>query len=346
MHKFDYSFLKNGKIDANLLNIVVRIYGLRNLDKERQAKFPKVFTELEKIAKVQSVKYSNAIEGIVTTDERILSIVTESTAPLNHDEAEIAGYRDVLNLIHGDFSDITFDTTTILGLHRQLLALVGGGGYYKTQDNLIMKVDGAGQRRVRFRPVSAKETVTAMEQMVLAYIEANNNPRINKLLLIPCVVLDFLCIHPFSDGNGRMSRLLTLLLLYQSGFDGGKYISLEQQISEHKDLYYEALETSSAGWHENANDYSAFIFNFLAMLYACYKALDRRFAVVNSKRVTKKARVEATVLNSLQPISKKEICTILPDVSPTTVEAVLGKMVQSGSVKKVGSGQSTKYFRK
>ena len=163
---------------------------------------------------------------------------------------------------------------------------------------------------------------------------------------MPCVILDFLCIHPFSDGNGRMSRLLTLLLLYQNGFDGGKYISLEEQINKHKDLYYEALEQSSSKWHENKNDYTPFIFNFLTMLYLCYKELDKRFAVVNSKRVTKKARIEATVLNSLQPISKKEICNILPDVSPTTVEAVLGRMVRTGSVQKLGSGQSTRYYRK
>ena len=184
-----------------------------------------------------------------------------------------------------------------------------------------------------------------MEQLILAYMDARSNSNINGLLLIPCVILDFLCIHPFRDGNGRMSRLLSLLLLYKNGFDAGKYVSYEEQINNFKANYYDALEQSSVGWQNNENDYIPFIQNFLSMLYMCYKELDKRFNVVNSNKITKKARVEATVLNSLIPISKMEICDILPDVSPTTVESVLSVMVKDGRIRKVGYSRGTKYIR-
>ena len=184
-----------------------------------------------------------------------------------------------------------------------------------------------------------------MEQLELAYMEARNDAGINQLLLIPCVILDFLCIHPFRDGNGRMSRLLSLLLLYKNGYDAGKYISFEEQINNYKSWYYEALRQSSAGWETNENTYFPFIENFLSTLYMCYKELDKRFAVVHGKKITKKARIEATVLNSLTPLSKAEICKILPDVSPTTVEAVLGSMVKSGSIKRIGASRSARYIK-
>ena len=191
----------------------------------------------------------------------------------------------------------------------------------------------------------ASETPKTMEQLELAYLDARSDANINQLLLIPCVILDFLCIHPFRDGNGRMSRLLSLLLLYKNGFDAGKYVSFEEQINNYKAYYYEALQQSSAGWETNENSYFPFIENFLSTLYMCYKELDKRFAVVHGKKLTKKARVEATVLNSLTPLSKAEICKILPDVSPTTVEAVLGAMVKTGSVKRIGAGRTTRYIK-
>jgi Fic family protein len=218
-------------------------------------------------------------------------------------------------------------------------------GRYKEVDNDIIEEDKFGRRRVRFRPTSAADTPYEMQQLVLAYQEARDNPNINQLLLIPCVVLDFLCIHPFRDGNGRLSRLLSLLLLYRNGFDAGKYISFEEQINNRKGNYYEALKKSSDGWHDNQNDYSAFIMEFLTTIYVCYKELDKRFAVVGSRKVTKQARVEATILNSLTPVSKTDILKIHPDISGTTVEAVLGQMVRSGSVRKIGAGRGTRYIK-
>lgn len=346
MHIFDYSFLSNFMLPANVLNITATIYELNAKALNRKENHLTIFTELEKIAKIQSVKNSNAIEGIITSDERIRAIVTQSSAPLNHDEAEIAGYRDALNQIHENYKNLSFGETSILNLHKLLLSHSGYqyGGQYKTDDNLILEIDKSGRRNIRFKPIPADETQEAMEQLIYAYLDARDNANINQLLLIPCVILDFLYIHPFKDGNGRISRLLSLLLLYKSGFDAGKYISFEEQINKYKNQYYEALKRSSQGWHDNTNDYTYFVQNFLQTLYMCYSELDKRFAVINSKKVTKKGRIEATVLNSLTPISKKELLDILPDASATTIEAVLGKMVKEGRITKLGTGRNTKYI--
>ena len=347
MRKFDYSFLNNGLLPASFVNLTSNIAVLKTMAGVRKEEYAKIFTELKAVAKIQSVKSSNAIEGIVTSDERIAAIVNQNSAPLNHNEAEIAGYRDALNEIHLGYEHIDFCQRDILRLHEMMMGFTGYeyGGKYKTDDNVILEIDADGNRRVRFRPTPAIETPEAMEQLELAYLDARSDANINQLLLIPCVILDFLCIHPFRDGNGRMSRLLSLLLLYKNGFDVGKYVSFEEQINDYKAYYYEALRQSSAGWDTNENSYFPFMENFLSTLYMCYKELDKRFAVVNGKKITKKTRIEATVLNSLTPISKAEICKILPDVSPTTVEAVLGEMVRAGAAKRIGAGRASRYIR-
>ena len=348
MKKFDYSFLYNGLLPANLINITGTIYSLKTGAEIRKDEYKRIFTELEKIAVVQSVKSSNAIEGIVTSDERIEEIVNQNSKPLNHNENEIVGYRDALNEIHLHYEDIEFNENTILRLHEIMMSYIGteDAGKYKINENYIVEEDRDGNRKIRFKPLGAKETPKAMEQLILAYHDASNNSNINQLLLIPCFILDFLCIHPFRDGNGRMSRLLTLLLLYKNGFDVGKYVSFEEQINNNKGYYYESLKQSSVDWMENKHTYIPFIENFLSTLYMCYKELDKRFSIVNSNKITKKARIEATVLNNLTPISKVEICKILPDVSATTVEAVLGTMVKEGLVQIIGSGRNTKYMKK
>lgn len=347
MRSFNYSFLESGMLPAGLVNIVSAIVELREREAERKGSYPDIFTRLESIAKVQSVKGSNAIEGIVTSEQRINEIVNQNSAPLNHNEGEIAGYRDALNLIHREFLSLDIRERDILRLHEIMLNYAPvNGGEYKQSDNIIMEIDASGMRSVRFAPTPANETAPAMEQLILAYMDARSNYNINQLLLVPCFILDFLCIHPFLDGNGRMSRLLSLLLLYKNGFDAGKYISFEEQINKGKYDYYEALRLSSKDWHENQNSYFPFIENFITTLLFCYKELDKRFAVVNATKVTKQRRVEATVLNSLLPISKQEICYVLPDVSPTTVEAVLADMVKNGRVEKVGIGRRTKYIKK
>ena len=341
MHIFDYSFLEDGLLPAELVNLTSTISALNAISDERRGKNKTVYTELEKIARIQSVKGSNAIEGVITTDARIKEIVEKNSAPLNHTEMEIAGYRNALDEIHANYDQMVVNEQTILHLHEVMTE--NEAGRYKAEDNIIAEMDEFGRRRVRFTPVPAAQTKEAMEQLILAYIDARDNAIINKLLLIPCVILDFLCIHPFADGNGRVSRLLTLLLMYKSGFNIGKFVSFEEQINNSKDFYYSSLQDSSRGWHTNENTYTEFMKNFLSTLYKCYKELDKRFSTVNGKKLKKTERIEQTVLNSVLPISKAEICGFLPDVSPTTVEAVLGKMVKSGAVKKLGTARATKY---
>lgn len=346
MRKFDYSFLRLGSIPARFMELASGIGEMKVVAAERKRLYTEAFEELEKIAKVQSVKSSNAIEGIVTSDSRIREIVNRGVAPLNHDEAEIAGYRDALNRIHTDYKRLDFCEKDILSLHSTLLSYTSHryGGKYKETDNVILEIDASGNRRVRFQPTSAEDTPEAMKQLWYAYLDARQDAGINRLLLIPCVILDFLCIHPFSDGNGRMSRLLSLLLLYKEGYDVVKYISYEEQINKYKDLYYEALRISSIGWDTNSNDYFAFAENFIFTLLRCYRELDMRFSVVNGKKIPKNVRIEETLKNSITPLSKTDICRVLPDVSPSTVESVLGGLVKRGIITKIGSSRNTKYI--
>ena len=329
-----------------MLNRALKIQEFRIRMKGIRDDTPSIFTELESIAKIQSVKGSNAIEGIITSDERITAIVNKKSEPRNHNEMEIAGYRDALNIIHNGHDMMELTESTILRLHEVMMSyLPEGSNGYKGRNNIIIEEDGHGNRSVRFEPVPADETEKAMEQLMLAYYDARDNGSVNPLLLIPCFILDLLCIHPFSDGNGRISRLLSLLMMYREGLDIGKYISFEAQINQSKGRYYEALRRSSEGWHENKNDYVPFIEDFIGTLFLCYKNLDRRFVVISGKKVNKTNRIEAAVLNSLLPISKKEICEFLPDINGTTVESVLSKMLKSGMIKKIGNNRNARYVR-
>ena len=346
MHIFDYTFLKDDLLPAQLVSLASNISMLKVMSAVRKQENKSAFAKLEETAKIESIKASNAIEGIVTTDQRIRALVGGS-APLNHTEAEIAGYRDVLNEVHTNFSVHDFRESDIRAFHAQMMRLAdpASDGSYKTDDNVIAERMSDGRRIVRFSPTSAVDTPEEMQQLVLAYAQARDDAAINKLLLIPCVILDFLCVHPFADGNGRLSRLLTLLLLYRNGFDAGKYISFEGVVNTRKAEYYAALKESSEGWSENRPRYFPFMVDFLTTLYVCYSELDKRFASVNAAKATKKSRIESTVLNAFTPLSKADICGILPDVSPTTVEAVLGEMVRGGRVRRLGAGRASKYIR-
>lgn len=346
MRSFDYGFLKDTLLPGRLVGVTGRAYGLKTAAVQQREAHPRLFSGLERIARVQSVKSSNALEGIVTTDERLASIVNDSAAPLNHDEAEIAGYRDALALVHENYRDLDFRQADIRHLHRVMLAASGAedAGEYKSEDNLILQVDGSGRRHIRFRPVAASDTAEAMEQLELAYVAARGEAGIDPLLLIPAVILDFLCVHPFRDGNGRLSRLLTLLLLRKNGFDVGKYVSLEAQINRDKEAYYAALAESSVDWDTGRNSYLAVIEHFLVTVERCYLELERRFPAAGSPaKTTKAARVAQAVRRSPVPISKAELAELLPDVSITTIEAALGRLVKTRAIRKIGRGRATRY---
>lgn len=241
-------------------------------------------SQLVDIAKIQSIEASNKIEGIYTSDERLKALVKDSTRPRTRNEREIAGYRDVLNTIHENHDYIPPKPSIILQLHRDLYKFEGMdiGGRYKTSDNIIEEQDAEGNKSVRFRPMPAWETPEAIEKICQSYDEALNSENIDALIIIPMFVLDFLCVHPFNDGNGRISRLLTLLLLYRSGYIVGKYISIEKLIEQTKEIYYESLQLSSAGWHENKNDYEPFVKYMLGVIVAAYRDFSSRVSLLTT----------------------------------------------------------------
>lgn len=345
MHRYDYSFLKKS-VPGNIVGLTDIISDLRTKEEFRKLQYSETFEILRRKAVVESVKGSNAIEGIVTTDARIKDIV-KGSKPVTHDEMEISGYKDVLNLIHTEHTNLDLDRKTILSFHKMLLAQADPreAGKYKTSNNFIMEIGLDGSRHIRFKPVLAKNVGVDMEQMLLAYYEARQDLEISSLMLIPCFILDFLCIHPFMDGNGRISRLLTVLLLYLSGYDIVRYISYEGQINKYKDSYYEALRSSSEKWHENNNDYVPFIVNFLQVLYKCFKDLDESFTDISLKKAKKSERVESILMGAIVPISKQDIIAKLPDVSVKTVELVLGRMLKREKIKKIGTYRDARYMR-
>ncbi len=346
MRKFDYLFLKDSALPTSLVGTAIGLGRLAERMDLRISEHPEVFEELERNARFLSVKGSNAIEGIRTSDDRLSSLIDRTVEPSGHDEQEIAGYRDALAIIHGNRNRQIIDEKIILDLHRVMMSYTPeGGGRYKESDNLIIGIDAEGRKYVHFRPLSAEETPSAMEQLTLAYIDAEQSG-VEPLLLIPCFILDFLSIHPFSDGNGRVSRLLTLLLLYRHGYDVGRYMSFEERIDNTKGRYYRCLSESSRDWHEGKNDYVPFITYYLGVLSDCYIGLDRCFATVEGKKATKNNRIEAVIMNSLVPISKREIMSALPDVSQRTVELCLHKMVSEGSVERIGGNRNARYRKK
>ena len=302
-------------------------------------------TALVEIAKIQSTEASNKIEGIYTSDDRIKKLALSKANPQNRAEEEIAGYRDVLNTIHSNHDGIPLKPNIILQLHRDLYRYntVTYGGQYKNVDNVIAEEDSEGNKFVRFQPVEAWEVPENMESLCAAYNEAIALEEINPLLAISMFVLDFLCIHPFNDGNGRMSRLLTLLLLYRSGYIVGKYISIEKMIETTKDNYYAALHKSSQGWHENNNDYAPFVKYMLSVILAAYREFASRVQVVAESKLSKPERVAKIIEDTLGRITKQDILQQCPDISETTVQRTLADLIKNHKIIKISGGRYTSY---
>ena len=302
--------------------------------------------ELLEIAKIQSTEASNRIEGIITTDDRLKKIVLNKTTPKGRSEREIAGYRDVLNTVHENYDYIPVRPGMILQLHRDLYKFSNTsiGGSFKNSDNVIAEELPDGTKRVRFQPVPAWQTPEAVDTLCNALQEALTDPELDPLLLIPMFILDFLCIHPFNDGNGRMSRLLTLLLLYRSGYFVGRYISIERLIADSKESYYDALQASSAGWHEGQNDNLPFVRYMLGVIIAAYREFAARADILVAKGLSKPDRVRETIRNTTGQITKAEIMQQCPDVSQKTVERALTELMNNNEIVKIGGGRYTSYM--
>ena len=341
MREYDYK-----KIYMKLLTPgIVQLLGQIHEHKGEHAKVQEdELTHLVEIARIQSTEASNRIEGIYTSDERLQKLVKDKTTPRNRSEKEIAGYRDVLSTIHESHDYIPVKPGMILQLHRDLYKFSGMniGGSYKPSDNVISEEDAQGNKHIRFVPVPAWETPEAMERLCQAYNDICNNGQYDPLLMIPVFILDFLCIHPFNDGNGRMSRLLTLLLLYRAGYNVGKYISIEKLIERTKGAYYDELQESSEGWHEEQNDYIPFVTYKLGVILAAYREFSERVKIV-TENTRKPNRVRDIIKGHLGKITKTEIMQQCPDISQTTIQRALNDLIKGGEIIKIGGGRYTSY---
>lgn len=345
MREFDFKTAAEKLLTNDIVNMLGFIHeykGQQNLFIEAKAD---VLSHLLEIARIQSTEASNRIEGIYTSDERIKALVKEKSAPRNRNENEIAGYRDVLATIHENYDYIPPRANVILQLHRDLYQYsgMGIGGHFKNTDNVIEEELDDGTKRVRFRPATAFETPDMIENLCNQFLREVDRGEIDPLLLIPMFVLYFLCIHPFNDGNGRMSRLLTLLLLYRSGYIVGKYISIEMLIEKTKDTYYDALQASSTGWHDGTNDYMPFVSYTLGIIKNAYKTFSERVEHLTTKGISKPERVRQFIENKLGKVTKKDIIDACPDISATTIEKTLGELVKDGTIIKIGNGRGTGY---
>ena len=307
---------------------------------------PEELEKLVEIAKVQSTEASNAIEGIVTTNTRIRQLVEEKTMPKNRNEQEIAGYRDVLNLIHESFDVIPVTQNYILQLHKILYSHMNNpmAGRTKHVQNYVRATYPDGHVETLFTPLPPCETPEALDKICEEYNRVTGNMELEPLIAIPVFIHDFLCIHPFNDGNGRMSRLQTTLLLYRSGFYVGKYISLEAKIAKNKDLYYNALSQAQIGWHEGNEDVVPFIKYLLGTILAACRDFEDRFALVETK-LSALETVRRATMNKIGRFTKQDIRELCPSLSVSSIEGALRKLVVSGELKREGSGKNTCYYR-
>ena len=347
MKAFDYINAPKALLTPDIVAMLTSIHE----HKGKQELFVKAhadaLTTLMVIAKIQSTGASNRIEGINTTDKRLEELVRYKSAPRNRTEQEIAGYRDVLATIHESHDYIYPRQNIILQLHKQLYSFSQSsiGGSYKNADNYISETDAEGNETVRFKPVPAYLTSDAMERLCTAFTAALEKNEHDALLLIPMFILDVLCIHPFNDGNGRMSRLLTLLLFYRAEYIVGKYISLEKLIENSKDTYYEVLQGSSVGWHDNESDYAPFVRYYLGILQKAYSEFEERVYYLSQRGLSKPDRIKTVIDHKIGKISRTEILEACPDISKVTVERTLTALVKEGYIIKIGAGRSTAYAK-
>ncbi|MBQ8417051.1 MAG: Fic family protein [Phascolarctobacterium sp.] len=345
MRIYDYKKIYDALLSSEIVSLLTKIHefkGEQNLFIEAKCD---VLTQLVEIAKIQSTEASNKIEGIYTSDDRLKKIVRDKTKPQTRSEREIAGYRDVLATIHENHDYIPLKSAIILQLHRDLYKFSGisFGGTYKTSNNVISERDAQGNETIRFQPVDAWETTPSIEAACSAFNEALKNDELDPLIVIPIFILDFLCIHPFNDGNGRMSRLLTLLLLYRAGYIVGKYISIEKLIEQSKETYYETLQESSIGWHKGDNTYLPFVRYTLGIIVAAYREFSKRVEVLTVSDMSKPKRIEEIIKNTLGKITKTELINKCPDISQTTIQRTLNDLWKHGLIIKHGGGRYTSY---
>ncbi len=349
MRNFNYEKLKTRTWSNEIISYIAKIHEYKGKQDLYLRQKPVELKNLVQIAKLQSTEASNRIEGIVTTNARLMKLVEDKTTPHNREECEILGYRDVLNLVHERYEDLRVIPNYILQMHRDLLkhTSYSYGGCFKTAPNEIDAVLPDGKKIVLFRPLEPYETPDAVASICDNYNLVLAKEEVNPLILIPCFILDFLCIHPFNDGNGRMSRLLTLLLLYKSGYMVGQYISIEKAIADTKDDYYDALAQADSGWHEEENDPKPFIKYMLGIILSCYREFENRVTLTEKVGIKSTAYdiVKEYVSGKIGSFTKQEALISCPSLGSSSVEASLKKLVTEGTLTRIGSGRKTRYVR-
>lgn len=346
MRSFDYSTLKERKWDSEVLGLVAQIHEYKGRQEIYLKQKPAELDRLIEFAKIQSTEASNEIEGIRTTNTRLKQLVTDKTTPHNCDEEEIMGYRDVLNTIHENFEYIPIRPNYILQLHRDLYQYSHKsiGGTLKNTQNYISAVDSEGREFVLFTPLAPYETPPAIEEICESYNRIIDTQEVDALLLIPVFIHDFLCVHPFNDGNGRMSRLLTTLFLYRSGYVIGRYISLESKIAKNKGIYYDVLQECQNGWNEGMDDPTPFIKYLLQTILSAYRDFEERIDLV-SEKLPAIEMVRRAVYNKIGKFTKSEIMELCPTLSKASIESSIKQLVEKGLLVKHGSGRTTFYTR-
>lgn len=346
MKIFDYNKLNEYKWDSEVISLIAQIHEHKGKQSLYLKQKPQTLEQLIEIAKIQSTESSNKIEGIVTTSTRIKQLMSDKTTPRNRDEEEILGYRNALNIIHESFEYIPITPNYILQLHHELYKTTSKtiGGKFKGVQNYISAKYPDGHEEILFTPLSPFDTPEAIRNLCDEFNKCVDNDSVEALLLIPTFISDFVCIHPFSDGNGRMSRLLTTLLLYRLGYFVGKYISIEKLIEKNKDAYYDALSKVDKGWHENDNDPTPFIKYILRILLTAYREFEDRMSLVEAKQSSYEY-VKNTIDQILGKFSKAELLERCPSIAKSTLEAALKKLVEDGYIKKSGQGKSTFYYK-
>lgn len=342
MRRFEYGQIQSLSWDMDILSLIAGIYRANGKEEVLLSQSPAILDSLVELAKVQSTEASNAIEGIVTTSTRLRQLVADKTTPRNRDEQEIMGYRDALNVIHESYDSISLSRNHILQLHKILYnyQFNARGGQLKSVQNTYPD----GRTEVLFTPLAPYETAEALDQICAEYNRVVGNGEVEPLLAIPIFIHDFLCIHPFNDGNGRMSRLLTTLLLYRSGFMVGKYVSLEAKIAVNKDMYYAALRESSDAWYGESSCPTAFIRYWLQMLLAAYHDFEDRSALlVNSGSAMN--QVEVAIDRHLGSFTKQDIREWCPNISDSAIEGAIRSFVKAGRIQRKGGGRSTYYVK-
>lgn len=350
MRQFDYSKLANLTYDAEILNYLSQINQYKGKQNLFLREKPLELKRLVEVARIQSVETSNSIEGIRTTNSRMKQLLSEKITPKTRDEQEIVGYRDVLDLIHSSYKEIQIVPNHILQLHKILLSHtnLSFGGNFKNVQNYIMETCSNGQSFIRFTPLSPFETPLAIDAICESYNRTIKLELIDPLILIPCFIVDFLCIHPFNDGNGRMSRLLLLLLLYQNGFVVGKYVSVEKEIEKTKSAYYEALELSDQGWNEEKNDPTPFIKYFLKILLSSYKELEERIGINEENGIKGNIYdiIKNYCQNKLGRFTSSDVIKDCPAGGRSSIFNSLKKLTEEGFIEKHGKGKSSYYVKK